>query len=318
MGEGMAESPLERAGSGGHAGEWRSARWIREQLEQAEDYGYFGPGSAMWLIHREFVVSLGLGRALLLQLAHPWVAQAVADHSTFRETGFARLYGTLAAAELLIFGSRRQSDLVAGHIRWVHTRIHGRLEENVGRWRAGDCYSAEDPDALRWVLATLVDTAIVLYESCFDGLEEATVERYLVEAEALGSMIGVIPGSFPRTRVDLQAYMEQCLIDGTIAVGGIAQQLVLALVSPAWCRRDLVLTWPYRAACRAFAASTIPEPLRHQYGGVLMYGYPWLHRALGQAGRRLLNGLPPHWRYDPFGGPVVLRAEGERMGGIAA
>ena len=43
--------------------------------------GVFGPGSVTWRIDREAVIFLGAGRALLLQLAHPWVAAAIAEHS---------------------------------------------------------------------------------------------------------------------------------------------------------------------------------------------------------------------------------------------
>jgi len=39
--------------------------------------GVFGPRSMTWLIDREAAIFLGAGRALLLQLAHPWVAAAV-------------------------------------------------------------------------------------------------------------------------------------------------------------------------------------------------------------------------------------------------
>ena len=36
-----------------------------------------------WRIHRERVLLAGWGRAILLQLAHPMVAQGVAEHSAF-------------------------------------------------------------------------------------------------------------------------------------------------------------------------------------------------------------------------------------------
>src|ERR1700692_3605899 len=35
--------------------------------------GVFGPASLTWRVDREAAVFLGAGRALLLQLAHPWV-----------------------------------------------------------------------------------------------------------------------------------------------------------------------------------------------------------------------------------------------------
>jgi uncharacterized protein (DUF2236 family) len=43
--------------------------------------GVFGPHSLMWRIDREEAIFLGAGRALLLQLAHPWIATAITEHS---------------------------------------------------------------------------------------------------------------------------------------------------------------------------------------------------------------------------------------------
>jgi uncharacterized protein (DUF2236 family) len=37
--------------------------------------GIFGPDSMPWQIGREQLIFLGAGRALLLQLAHPWVSR---------------------------------------------------------------------------------------------------------------------------------------------------------------------------------------------------------------------------------------------------
>jgi uncharacterized protein (DUF2236 family) len=46
-----------------------------------EREGVFGPASVIWRIDREAAIFLGAGRALLLQLAHPWVAAAIFEHS---------------------------------------------------------------------------------------------------------------------------------------------------------------------------------------------------------------------------------------------
>ncbi len=50
-------------------------------LAPGEREGVFGPASVIWRVDREAAIFLGAGRALLLQLAHPWVAAAIAEHS---------------------------------------------------------------------------------------------------------------------------------------------------------------------------------------------------------------------------------------------
>ena len=47
----------------------------------SEREGVFGPASIIWQVDREAAIFLGAGRALLLQLAHPWVAAAISQHS---------------------------------------------------------------------------------------------------------------------------------------------------------------------------------------------------------------------------------------------
>src|SRR5215472_17852656 len=59
--------------------------------------GVFGPGSLTWRIDREAAVFLAAGRALLLQLAHPWVAAAVAEHSRSLADPIGRFHRTFGA-----------------------------------------------------------------------------------------------------------------------------------------------------------------------------------------------------------------------------
>src|SRR5262245_10533509 len=64
-----------------------------------------------WRLHQEVVLLAGWGRAILLQLAHPLVAQGVADHSGFRGERWGRLHRldrTLRAMLALTFGTDRE------------------------------------------------------------------------------------------------------------------------------------------------------------------------------------------------------------------
>jgi uncharacterized protein (DUF2236 family) len=57
--------------------------------------GFYGPGSAMWRVNREAVLLAAGQTALLLQIAHPHVAEGVAHHSDFEADPWRRLRGTL-------------------------------------------------------------------------------------------------------------------------------------------------------------------------------------------------------------------------------
>src|SRR5262245_2066959 len=83
-----------------------------------------------WKIQREVVLLAGWGRAILLQLAHPLVAQGVADHSAFlteRRGRWRRLYRTLDSMLRLSFGTPEDAAQVVRAINLIHGRVHGRL-----------------------------------------------------------------------------------------------------------------------------------------------------------------------------------------------
>ena len=56
--------------------------------------GLFGPDSVSWKINREAGLFLAAGRATLLQLAHPWVAAAIAEHSRTLHDPIGRFHQT--------------------------------------------------------------------------------------------------------------------------------------------------------------------------------------------------------------------------------
>src|SRR5437763_16982614 len=59
--------------------------------------GIFGPASVIWLVDREAGIFLGAGRALLLRLAHPWVARAISEHSRTFAAPIGRFHRTFGA-----------------------------------------------------------------------------------------------------------------------------------------------------------------------------------------------------------------------------
>jgi|SRR3984957_6585462 uncharacterized protein (DUF2236 family) len=98
--------------------------------------GVFGPDSLTWRIDREALTFLGTGRALLLQLAHPWVAAAIAEHSKTVDDPIGRFHRTFAVAITIVFGALDQALSAARALHRRHAAIHGRLPTTVGPFRA--------------------------------------------------------------------------------------------------------------------------------------------------------------------------------------
>ena len=122
------------------------------------DPGLYGPGSAAWRLNREATLLLGAGpRALLMQLAHPLVAEGVAQHSNFRANPWQRLRATLRSYLTIVYGDTRQARAEIGRLNRFHREVEGPVQDPTARRAFGSAYSARDPDLSLWVHATLID-----------------------------------------------------------------------------------------------------------------------------------------------------------------
>src|ERR687892_131387 len=146
-------------------------------------------------IHRERVLLVGGQRALVLQLAHPMVAAGVADRSDFPRKALERLRRTLDLTLATVFGTPEEMDAAVASIRRVHERVSGS--------RAGRPYRATDPRLLLWVNATLIDTALLVYERFVRPLTEEDRRRYYEEAKPFGPLYGIPEDIVPS---DLEAF----------------------------------------------------------------------------------------------------------------
>ena len=95
-----------------------------------EAAGIFGPDSVIWRIDREAAIFLGAGRALLLQLAHPWVAAAIAQHSRSLADPIGRFHRTFSIVFTMVFGTTAQALAAARRLHRRHTAISGTLGED--------------------------------------------------------------------------------------------------------------------------------------------------------------------------------------------
>ena len=157
---------------------------LERQLEQVranaagEAPGVFGPRSMIWRVDREAALFLGAGRALLLQLAHPWVAAGIAQHSTTLADPIGRFHRTFEVMFTLVFGSLDQACAAARRLHRRHRVVQGSLPTAAGRFAEGSAYAANEADALVWVHATLIDTALLAHDLVLPTLTADERERY--------------------------------------------------------------------------------------------------------------------------------------------
>jgi uncharacterized protein (DUF2236 family) len=252
-----------------------------------EAAGLFGPGSVSWRVDRELIVLAGGSCALLMQAAHPVVAAGVVQHSTYATDPFGRLMRTLESSFDVAFGSRQRADAAIRRVNAIHASVRGRLPD-------GAPYSASDPDALLWVHATLVDTALRVYSRFVERLSPADEQKYHEEAAQVATLLGVAPSDLPGRIGDLRAWMDGMVDSGRVRVTPDARSIARTVLRPLpWVPR---LGWE---AAHLVSLATLPAPLRRQYG---LGWSPARERGverLAAVSRRALPHLPPVARFAP-------------------
>jgi len=251
--------------------------------------GLYDDDSITRRVNRENVLLLGGGRALLMQLAHPKVAAGVDEHSDFRKQPIRRLRRTIRMTMAIVFGDRDTALAAARAVNHAHTRVRG------------SDYRALDPDLLLWVHATLVDSALVTYETFVRRLRPRDREDFFQESKVLGRLLGIPVERFPETLRDFDSYLEAMMGGGPVRVGRRAQELAEQVLRP----KLRLLPGPIMVPFEVVTAGLLPPTLRSQYG--LAWG-PGQQRAFRLAVRtlpRLVAMTPPVLRVWPLPGHKV-------------
>jgi uncharacterized protein (DUF2236 family) len=261
--------------------------------------GLFGPGSLTWSIDREIAVLLGSGaRALLLQVAHPRVAAAVADHSRYRSDPLGRLLDTLKAIYGFTFADRPEVDRIIGHIHDLHTHVHGQTPD-------GEAYTALDPHLLLWVYATLIDSSLLAYDTFVAPLTEADRESYYAELRRVGPLWGIPAAEFPGSLVELRAWMNELLRSGEVHVSPQGRSVGRFILEP----RVWWLPSPAALVMRQATIWLLPRPLRDGFG------FSWGPRRetamqrIAACSRAIVPRLPRSVRDLPMARAAYARAQ---------
>ena len=243
---------------------------VRDQTADPQA-GIFGPSSISWKVNRESALFLGAGRAALLQLAHPWVAAALDRHSNLRNDPLARFHNTFRVVFTMIFGTLAQALAASRHLYHLHTRIKGELPESVAGYRQGSLYEANEVNALLWVYATLMESALLAYDSVLPPLSSTEREAYYTESKTLAALFGIPLAAMPGDWSAFEAYNRAMLASDMLGVNALSREMAHRVLHG---RGSWV---PVPDWYRAFTAASMPERLRSEFA--LEYGKREEHAA---------------------------------------
>ena len=226
-------------------------------------HGYFDDTSTLRRVNREVAVAFSGPRALLMQAAHPVAFEGFFAVSGALDKPYERLRRTAEVMDTIAFGSRADADRATRRVRAIHKRVRGELEHPAGRFPAGTPFAADDPELLLWVLATLVDSALVVYARYVGSLSEAERDAYWQDYRVIGALFGLQADEMPADIRAFDDYMTGMLDGPDLFVTSAARELALRIVM----RPPVPLTRrPVLEVVNFVTVGLLPAQLRRQYG----------------------------------------------------
>ncbi|SCE76534.1 oxygenase MpaB family protein [Micromonospora mirobrigensis] len=275
----------------------------------SDDLGLFGPGSVTWKLHEEPILIVAGLRSLYLQALHPRAMAGVAQNSNYRRDAWGRLVRTATYVGTTVYGTTAEAEEAGRRLRTLHSRL-----------RATDPFTGEEfridqPDLLRWVHVTEVESFLSTARRAGLALTDAEVDRYYTEQRRSAALVGLDPQDVPGTAAEVDDYYRR--VRPELRMTKEAAETALFLTAPPipWklsrpVRLGLHLgppRWAYLGIAGT-ALGLLPAWARRMYGGL---GLPTTALSADLSVRALrlaLAAVPRRYREGPLQQAAKARA----------
>jgi len=165
-----------------------------------EDLGLFGPGSVTWKVHEEPILIVAGLRSLYLQALHPRAMAGVAQNSNYRTDAWGRLVRTATYVATTIYGTTAEAEAAGRRLRTRHARM--RATDPF----TGEEFRVDDPELLRWVHVTEVESFVSTARRAGLALTDDEVDGYYTEQRRSAALVGLDPDDVPGTAAEVADY----------------------------------------------------------------------------------------------------------------
>ncbi len=241
--------------------EWVDEEDMKRSLSALRDAGLtpeaglFGPGSMYWEINKHTMVYFGgTVPAVLMQLAHPWIAVAVNEHSKIMSHPRQRARMTYSFLWSIVFGDLDVASRRAMGLHRLHSRVNGKIGEDAGRHQADDAYAANEQHAMLWVHLTAIYCRVNLFEELVRPLDRDEKDRLCRENPLFGACFGLPAAIYPPDWTTLEKYIADMQASHTLARTDAGLRLTRFLFS--------TIPLPLRRSFIAFNSMAVPARTR--------------------------------------------------------
>lgn len=222
-----------------------------------ETVGFFGPNSMTWKLYREPFVLLGSSRALLLQIAHPAIADGVKNYSDFQKNRAGRAHRTFTSMIRIWFGDKKTAINSAKRLYNIHSMIRGTAAWEIEDETIYKPYCAADSDLLFWVLATMIDTTLIVTEKIKGEIASEEKNQFFEESKITAQLMGIPLEDYPTNLTAFYKRYNAILNSKTLFIGKSGTTISKAIFK---------LPYPIRRFLKLIAGGFLPPNVSTQFG----------------------------------------------------
>jgi len=221
----------------------------------------------------------------------------VAQNSDFREDPWRRLIRTSNYIGAVVFGTTAQARAAGARVRALHARLRAVDP------RTGELFRIDEPDLLRWVHVSEVESFLTTAVRAGVALTPAEIDRYYAEQLRAAALVGLDPATVPDSAAAVAGYYERMRPELAITRDS-ADAFVFLSAPPMPYRLGLTPVRLAYTGIAALAVGLLPAWARRMYG---LPGLPTTDLSAGlsvRALRALIAAVPRRF----YAGPVYRAA----------
>jgi uncharacterized protein (DUF2236 family) len=159
----------------------------------------------------------------------------------------------------MIFGTAEQAFASARSLYQMHTKITGEVPEAVAGYAKGSRYEALQVPALKWVYATLIQSAVMAYECVLPPLSNEERAQYYAESKVLAGLVGLPASALPDDWAGFEKYVDEMFASDALGVSERARYMAQRIMTGAgsWVH---VPRW-----YQALTAEWLPDRFRDEF-----------------------------------------------------
>ncbi|MBU6455049.1 MAG: DUF2236 domain-containing protein [Cyanobacteria bacterium REEB67] len=169
----------------------------------------FPSTSIVKLIYGEkHVFALAGTRSLMMQVLHGLFYEGMKG-SRLLDNPQERLERTALIMETIYWGSKQEAIEVTRFVRQLHMKVRGVVKNHPGSIPDGTEYNANNPHAQRWVMATMMESAVSMYDLLVRPLTRAQCDQYVREMQVVARLFGAQDEHLFHTYAEVELFVAQ-------------------------------------------------------------------------------------------------------------